>query len=299
MRGLFVDTPAKINLILNITGRREDGYHTLRSVMQTVSLYDRVLVRPTEGGGIVIGCNLPWLPRDRRNLAWRAAESFFVAAGIPCPGIAIHIKKSIPVGAGMAGGSTDAAAVLRILAALYSDALPDERLMELALSLGADVPFCMRGGAMLAEGIGEELTPVPSMPDCPIVICKPPISVSTKRAYELVDAYRDAPPPYPIEPLLAAMHSGDAAGVARALGNTMEAPLFAERPRIGEIKAQLLSLGAQGAVMSGSGSAVLGIFEHDTAARHAEAELKKRWREVFRVRPVAQLEPVRRETGNH
>lgn len=296
MRGMFVDTPAKINLILNITGKREDGYHTLESVMQTVSLYDRVLIRPAKESGLTLGCNLPWLPRDRRNLAWRAAEAFFTAAELPCPGLEIHIKKCIPVGAGMAGGSTDAAAVLRILSALYPDALAMPQLMELALSLGADVPFCMRGGAMLAQGIGEALTQVAPMPDCAIVLCKPPFSVSTKRAYELIDR-REPPSARPIAQLLSAMEAGDVLRVAQALGNTMEPALFAERPRIAEIKERLLSLGAQGALMSGSGSAVFGIFAEENAARAAEAELKKHWREVFRVRPVAKLDPVRAESA--
>ncbi len=286
MRTLSANAYAKINLTLNITGRREDGYHTLESVMHTVSLCDRVLLRQSRSGCITLGCNLPYLPRDGRNLAVRAAEGFFAAAGFRNPGLEIHIKKVIPVGAGMAGGSTDAAAVLRLLDRMYRHPLSRNRMDELALSLGADVPFCMRRGAALAAGIGEELSPAPPLPDCHLVICKPPVPVSTKRAYGLLDECAALEHP-PAAAMLSALEKANLRSVCAALGNSFQTPIEEDKPVIGDIRRVLLAQGAMGALMSGSGSAVFGIFEELKPAQNAAAALRTRFRDVFLVKPVS------------
>ena len=175
---------AKINLTLDVTGRRDDGYHTVKMVMQSVTLHDTVKVEITHGEkkprGIVLSCNLPYLPLDEHNLAYRAADLFYQQTGTLLETCEIHIEKRIPVAAGLAGGSTDAAAVLRALNTLHETGLTDDELCEMGLKLGADVPYCLRGGTMLAEGIGEELTALSPMPHCWVVLCKPPFAVFTK-----------------------------------------------------------------------------------------------------------------------
>ena len=263
MRVLTGNAYAKINLTLDVAGVRSDGYHELETIMHTVSLCDRIVVRRSLQKGITLGCNLPYVPRDGRNLAVQAAEVFFAAAGIENTGIEIHMKKNIPVGAGMAGGSTDAAAVLRMLNRMYGNPLPRRRLSDLALSLGADVPFCL-------------------------VICKPPVSVSTKRAYALIDRYAGLAHP-PAAPMLEALERKDLRGVCAALGNSFQAPVEAERPVVGEVRRALLESGAMGALMSGSGSAVFGIFRCERHALRAAETLKKRFRETFVARPIGQI----------
>lgn len=288
MRTLTGNAYAKINLTLDVTGVRADGYHDLESVMHTVSLCDRIVVRQSRTRGILLGCNLPYIPRDGRNLAVRAAEAFFDAAGIADAGLEIHMKKNIPVGAGLGGGSADAAAVLGLLNKMYGRPLALPRLYEIGLSLGADVPFCMRGGAALAKGIGEQLSAAPVMPDCRLVICKPPVSVSTKRAYALLDQSGQLIHP-PASPMLDALRAGDLQAVCAALGNSFQTPVETEKPVIGEIRRLLLQKGAMGALMSGSGSAVFGIFAQEALAQTAADALRTRFRETFVVRPLAKV----------
>ena len=179
-----VHARAKINLTLDVTGQREDGYHTVQMVMQSVALHDEVKVTVTHGEkkprGIILTCDLPYLPVDERHLAYRAAELFYKETGTLLETCEIHIEKRNPIAAGLAGGSSDAAAVLRALAALHATGLTDDELCSIGLKLGADVPYCLRGGTMLAEGIGEELTALAPMPHCWVVLCKPPFAVPTK-----------------------------------------------------------------------------------------------------------------------
>ncbi len=279
---------AKINLTLDVTGQRGDGYHTIETVMHTVSLYDRVLVRRREEPGIVLSCNLPYLPRDGRNLAVRAAQAFLLAAGLGGQGLDICIKKRIPVGAGLAGGSTDAAAVLRVLDRMYGSPIPYPDLLELALSLGADVPFCMKGGAAVARGIGELLQDAPALPECWIVLCKPPVSVSTRAAYALLDGWGELEHPA-AAPAVDALERGDLRGLCKALGNSFQQPIEKEKPIILKIRQELLRSGAQGALMSGSGSAVFGIFEDQAAAREAARRLSGRYRDTHLAQPVARI----------
>lgn len=268
---------AKINLTLDVTGRRADGYHTVEMVMQSVGLHDDVTVRPA--GGISLTCSRPDLPTDSGNLAFRAAELFFRETGA-AGGCAIHIEKRIPVAAGLAGGSTNAAAVLRALNALYGAGLSDDALCAMGLKLGADVPFCLLGGTMLAEGIGEKLTRLPAAPRGCAVLCKPPFAVSTKAVYEAIDSV--ALPERPdTAGMLRAIEAGDWHGVCARLSNVMEMVTAEHHPEIGEIRRVLLDCGADGARMSGSGPTVYGLFSSKTAAETAVQRLKPRFADTF------------------
>lgn len=268
---------AKINLTLDVTGKRQDGYHTVKMVMQSVSLHDDITVTLTdEGEGFWLENNLPYLPSDDRNLAMRAAKRFYQAAGVRNPGTRIEIIKRIPVAAGLAGGSTDAAAVLSALDNLHNTALGMEKLCALGLTLGADVPYCLRGGTMLAEGIGEVLTPLPPMPDCDVVLCKPPFSVSTAAVYAEMNGGDLSPRP-DTAGILHALEAGDYKGVCHRLYNVMEPVTGGKHPEIQEIRNTLLSCGADGAVMSGSGPTTYGLFSSQSAAQKAYDALIKRY----------------------
>ena len=279
-----VQARAKINLTLDVTGRRADGYHTVRMVMQSVALHDTIRVAVTQGErkprGILLTCNLPYLPVDERNLAYRAAELFYQETDALPGTCEIHIEKRIPMAAGLAGGSSDAAAVLRALAALHNVCLTDDELCAMGLKLGADVPYCLRGGTMLAEGIGEELTALSPMPHCWVVLCKPPFAVSTKDAYREMDevSIRRRPD---TKGMIRALEKGDYHGVASRLSNVMELVTATKRRQIGEIKAFLTENGADGTLMSGSGPTVYGLFSDEGRARTAAKMLSRRFADTF------------------
>lgn len=277
---------AKLNLYLGIHGLREDGYHELETVFQAIDLCDLVAVSLHHRGGISLRCNLPYLPTDGRNLAVRAAETFFRTAGMENPGLNINIKKVIPVGAGMAGGSTDAACVLRLLNRAFGMPLCDKKLAEAALSLGADVPFCIHGGTALARGVGEKLQTLAPMPDCFFVVAKPNFSVATKDAFQLYDSQPDGNCP-DSGALLAALERGELKAVAGNLYNGLEGPVGGEKPLIFRLREALLQNGALGARMTGSGSAVFGIFETGDQAHLAASRVKRLCRDVFVCRPLA------------
>lgn len=277
---------AKLNLYLGIHGLREDGYHELETVFQAIDLCDLVAVSVHRQGGISLRCNLPYLPTDGRNLAVKAAEAFFRAADLENPGLNINIKKIIPVGAGMAGGSTDAACVLRLLNRAFGMPLCDKKLAETALALGADVPFCLRGGTALAKGVGEKLKVLKPMPDCFFVVAKPNFSVATKDAFQLYD--RQPAQRYPASAaLLEGLERGDLQGVADHLYNALEGPVGGEKPLILRLRESLLENGALGARMTGSGSAVFGIFETQEQADLAASQARQLCRSVFVCRPLA------------
>lgn len=280
----MIEARAKINLTLDVTGRRDDGYHTVKMVMQTVRLHDAVKVTVTHGEkkpqGIRLTCNLPYLPVDSRNLAYRAAELFYETTGTLLETCDIAIEKRIPVAAGLAGGSTDAAAVLRALDALHETGLSDEELCAMGLKLGADVPYCLRGGTMLAEGIGEELSPLPAMPHCYVVLCKPPFGVSTKEVYEQLDEIELEQRP-DTDGIIRALEKGDFAGVCRRLHNVMEDVTAKKRRQIAEIRAFLTENGADGTLMSGSGPTVYGLFSDENRARTAAKMLRHRFSDTF------------------
>lgn len=274
MKSMTREAKAKINLTLDVTGKRPDGYHTVKMVMQTVALHDDVTVSLNADGGFYLKNNLPYLPCDDRNLAMRAAKLFYEVTDVPNSGTRIEINKRIPVAAGLAGGSTDAAAVLCALDALHGTALGVERLCEIGVKLGADVPYCIRGGTMLAEGIGEELTALPPMPRCFVVLCKPPFSVSTAGVYAEMNGGNVSPRP-DTAGMLHALAEADYAGVCHRLYNVMEPVTGGHHHEIAEIRDTLLSCGADGAVMSGSGPTTYGLFRTRETAEAAYRMLKK------------------------
>ena len=276
---------AKLNLYLGVSAQRADGYHDLCTVFQTIDVCDQVSVSVHDRGGISLKCNWPYLPTDGRNLAYRAAELFFAHSGKENPGIYINIKKVIPVGAGMAGGSSNAAAVLRLLNRAFGYPLSKKELLALGLQLGADVPFCLVGGTMLAEGVGEKLSPLPDMPACGIVVCKPNFSVATKKAYELFDAYAVQPEPG-ADAMKEALQQGDLQGLCDGIFNSLEAPVAAQYPAIADLVQRLQSLGAMGARMTGSGAACFGIWTTVEEAEAAAEEMRKYCPTVFVTTPV-------------
>lgn len=251
---------AKLNLTLDILRRRDDGYHDLQMVMQSIDLADDLEITPAQGTGSM-STTLSYLPSDGRNLAQIAAQAFREATGSALQ-VDIAIRKRIPVCAGMAGGSSDAAAVLRAMDALAGTGLTPGRLAEIGQNVGSDVPYCVLGGTALAEGRGEALTPLPPLPPCHIVVCKPPFPISTPQLFSRVDVRRIARRPDTVG-LLTALRAGDLVEVARRMYNVFEDVLEPRRQNeIGAIKAALIDCGALGASMTGSGPTVFGLFDH-------------------------------------
>lgn len=278
-----VSAPAKINLTLDITGKRADGYHTVDMIMQSLSLYDTVTVTSAREPGIKITCSNEEIPCDEHNTAFKAAE-LFLRKVQKDEGAAISIHKQIPKEAGLAGGSSDAAAVLLALNKIHGEPLTLDKLCELASLVGTDVPFCLYGGTMHATGTGTQLQTVYSLPDCFIVLVKPPIGVSTKEAYRLCDSRAYGLQPHS-EQMLLHLKNGNIHDVARALYNEFEQVLCLEP--VAEIKEMLLRFGAGGACMSGSGPTVFGIFTNEQKAYECAHALTKKYREIFVLRPVA------------
>ena len=277
---------AKINLSLDVTGTRPDGYHEMRMIMQSVDLCDDVKISLTQTGEIRIRTNFRFLPSDGRNIAVKAARAFFDAVGEKKAGADITLKKRIPVCAGLGGGSSDAAAVLRALNFMTGAKLPPERLEELGAGLGSDVPFCVRGGTQLAEGRGEKLKALPKLPDCAVVICKPSFSVSTPELFRRVDSRRGHNHP-DTEGMIASIEHGELRGVTQRLYNVFEDVPGRHRSAAAEIKSRLLDLGAMGTVMSGTGPSVFGVFEDFEQAERTRKVLSQRWRDCFAARPAA------------
>lgn len=286
MRELTLNAPAKINLTLDILRRRSDGYHDLRMVMQTVSLYDRVTVHAETGTGrMEVRTNMAELPNGLDNLAGKAARAFFDATGLENSGLEIAIEKWIPVCAGLAGGSTDGAAVLKALKQLLLPELPEKALEEIGARVGSDVPFCIRGGTALAEGRGELLTTLPAMPDGRIILCKPAFGISTPELFQRVQV--EALPFHPnTEGMRSALAMGNLKMVARLAGNVFETVLTAEREEISAIKTILLDAGALTAAMTGSGPTVFGIFDDEKKALAAEKLLRVHYPQTYLTQPV-------------
>ncbi|MEA4823087.1 MAG: 4-(cytidine 5'-diphospho)-2-C-methyl-D-erythritol kinase [Clostridiaceae bacterium] len=276
-----IEAPAKINLTLEVLGRRPDGYHELRMVMQSVSLCDTVTVTLGQPGGeILLTTDSPVIPTDSKNLAYRAAKYFFDVLTLPPIGVTINITKRIPVTAGLAGGSTDAAAVLRALNELTGMRLPAEQLAALSLPLGADVPFCVHGGTMLAEGVGEKLTPLASLPACAILLCTPDIPSPTAQVFSRYDA--SVPSVHPDTPaMLQAIVKRDLDKIAAYVSNALEPVVSVLHPEIAEIQGIMRRNHALGTAMSGSGSSVFGMYREKRAAQAAYAILKPRFRNTF------------------
>lgn len=264
---------AKINLGLDVIGRRENGYHDVRMIMQTVFLYDVVQMEKTKEEGIFLTTNLFYLPNDQNNLAYRAAqmlkEEFHLQGGIK-----IALNKRIPVSAGLAGGSSNAAAVLVGMNIMYDLGLTEKELMERGVKLGADVPYCIMRGTVLAEGIGEILTPLSPFPKCYVLLAKPGINVSTQKVYESLDALEDIKHPN-IDGILSGLDNQDIHQVVSNMGNVLEQVTIARYPVIEKIKMAMKEAGAMNAMMSGSGPTVFGIFEKKADAWKAKELIKE------------------------
>ena len=260
---------AKINLGLDVLRRREDGYHEVKMIMQTIGLHDDLEIRKTKTPGIQVKTNLYYLPTNENNLVYKAAKLLMDESQIQ-DGVSIQLKKRIPVAAGMAGGSSDGAAVLWGINQMYGLGLSMQALMERGVRLGADVPYCIQRGTALAEGIGEKLSVLPPMPKCTILIAKPGISVSTKFVYENLHANDLKPEQHPdVDSMIEAMRQKDLGLLCSRMGNVLETVTIPAYPVINEIKRTMMDNGAIGSMMSGSGPTVFGIFDSPAAAKQA------------------------------
>lgn len=265
---------AKINLGLDVLGRRENGYHDVRMVMQTIYLYDDVFMQKTKEEGIHLETNLFYLPVNENNIAYKAAKLLMDEFQIE-GGVSIRLNKFIPVSAGMAGGSSNAAAVLFGMNRMYQLGLSQQELMERGVKLGADVPYCIMRGTVLAEGIGEELTPLPALPKCYVLIAKPPVSVSTRTVYEKLDALDIVNHPN-IDGILEGLEEQNLEKITANMGNVLEEVTVGDYPVIEKIKKVMKDAGALNAMMSGSGPTVFGIFTDRKSAKQAYAEIRKK-----------------------
>lgn len=266
---------AKINIGLDVLRRREDGYHDVKMIMQTVGIYDQICLNREKTPGIRVKTNLFYLPDNENNLVYKAAKLLMDEFSIE-DGVSIDLNKYIPVAAGMAGGSSDAASVLYGMNKMFSLGLSQDELMRRGVKIGADVPYCIMRGTALAEGIGEILTPLPPMPACFVLVAKPGISVSTKFVYENLHANDLQPEQHPdIDAAIAGIRAGDLKATAQAMGNVLELVTAREYPVIEEIKNFMKKRGALNAMMSGSGPTVFGLFENKTTARNAFYQLRR------------------------
>lgn len=272
MQKIDIKAYAKINLALDVVGTRPDGYHEVRMIMQTINLYDRIELGITAQPGITVKSSLSFLPNDEGNLAYRAAKLFLTETGCES-GVHINILKKIPVAAGMAGGSSDAAAVLLGLNELMSAGFSKKQLSELGVRIGADVPFCILGGTALAEGIGEVLTPLRPFRKGHCLIVKPSFSVSTPWAYSNLKPAEELSHP-DVDRLLEAVEQGDYEALCQGAGNVLESVVIPANPAIRTIKARMRDLGADLALMSGSGPTVFGLFSEHEAAKKAYYDFK-------------------------
>lgn len=267
---------AKINLALDVVGRKENGYHLVKMIMQTVNLYDELtfsLEESKEERNIVVLTNQAELPTDNNNLIYKAAIRMMEQYDLYGK-LTVNLKKHIPIAAGMAGGSTDAAATIHAVNELFHLGLGVEKLCELGVKIGADVPYCIMGGTMLAEGIGEELSVLPAPPQATLLIAKPEFGVSTQYVYKQID--REGIEVHPdVDGMIEAMRLQSLSGICERLGNVLENVTEKENPSIAELKKMMLEYGAMGSLMSGSGPTVFGIFEHLEQAEVAFSAIRE------------------------
>lgn len=280
MTTLYEGALAKINLTLDVLGKREDGYHDLRSVMQTVSIRDDIEIDVGTGKPWTLTCDKEGIPQDETNLAWKAAKVFCETAKVDPEGIAIRITKRIPAQAGLGGGSADAGAVLRALNRHYGEPFSVYALCELGALVGSDVPFCTLCGTAMAEGRGERLRKLPDIPECFFVVCKPDFSVSTPELYRILDEKAIAKRP-DNRAMENAILAGDLGGIAENLCNVFDPVVTAEHLELNYIKSIMNTYGAVGSQMTGSGSAVFGIFESFEFAAVACNMLKDNYPQIF------------------
>ncbi len=263
---------AKINLGLDVIGKLPDGYHEVKTVMQTVGIYDELTLEKAESG-ITVTTDSDKLPAGEDNLVYKAAklmkEKYHIQEGVK-----IHLKKNIPIAAGMAGGSTDAAAAMKGMSRLFGREADLQEFMKMGVTIGADVPYCIIGGTALAEGIGEKLTPLELAPECYVLVAKPDISVSTKYVYEHLDAVGVKVHP-DIDGMVEAINAGSLQGILDRMGNVLEAVTIPKYPVIDDIKRRMRELGAVNSLMSGSGPTVFGIFLDEDHAQAAMGRLRE------------------------
>lgn len=276
---------AKVNLALDILGTRPDGYHDMRMIMQSISLSDTVTVDTIAEDKFCLHMEGFTPPEGKKTLEQQAADAFFRYIGQPTPGLAVRIEKCTPAYAGLGGGSADVAALLRILRDTYAPDLSTDTLEKIGLTVGSDMPFCVRGGTALAEGRGEILRDLKPLPNCTFVLCKPEFGIPTPSLFARVDGGELIRRP-DIDGMISALEAGNLEGVAARLGNVFEEVLPAEYHEVFEIKRKLLELGALNAAMSGSGPTVFGIFRDRKLAEAAANELKKVWPQTYLAEPV-------------
>ena len=275
---------AKINISLDIVGKREcDGYHLLRMIMQNIDLYDEIEVEKQECG-IILECNKSYVPVDNRNLAYKAAEIFKERYDI-VDGVKINIEKNIPVSAGLAGGSTDAAAVLKVMNKLFNVNATEEELMELGLKLGADIPYCIHGGTALCEGIGEIITPIKPFRDKIVVLVKPAFGVSTKEVYKNFNLEKVKQHPKTAE-IINAIENDDLNFVASNMKNLLENVTLRKHKILIKIKEEMNACGAINSMMSGSGPTVFAFFDDMLKAQRCFEKMKKKYSDVFITRTI-------------
>ena len=277
---------AKLNLSLDVLGKRPDGYHDMKMVMQSITLCDTITVEDNGGQGIRVSSNVGFLPTNEKNLAVAAALRFYESLGRDPRGIDLTLDKSIPVCAGMAGGSSDAAAVLRALNEMEGKPYGLMELAKVGEKVGSDVPYCVLGTTALAEGRGEVLTTLPALPKCWVVVCKPDFPVSTPELFGKIDRCKVRCRP-DTEGIMSALEAGDLEGVARRMYNVFEDVLpERQRARVLDIKNTLIQCGALGANMSGTGPTAFGLFRDENAAKIAYEQLKEQYQETYLAQTV-------------
>ena len=298
MKELKLKARAKINLTLDVTGKRENGYHELEMIMQTLSLYDGITLRPLQKDTIQISCNGAFVPTDSRNLAWKAANLMRHTYHIK-EGVAIDIDKRIPVAAGLAGGSADCAAVLVGMNRLFRLGLSSQRLEELALTMGTDIPYCVRRGTVLATGLGETLENIrPACPFCYVVLAKPPVGVSTAKVYQGLK-WQEIEKHPSAKDMISAIAEGNVEKMGTLLGNVLETVTIPMHPEIHRLKKTMLAKGAAGTLMSGSGPTVFGLFTDLKKAKRTAAIIRRRFhlKEVF-VTQIYNVSEKEKRGGN-
>ncbi len=278
---LVIKCPAKVNLSLDVVNRREDGYHNLRMIMHTVKLFDTLTVTayPSDVTEITLSSNLKFLPVDERNLCFKSAKLFLEKSKL-CARVNIKIQKNIPVGAGLGGGSTDAAGTLLALNTLFDSPFAKPALLDLAKTIGADVPFFIYGGCMLAEGIGEILTPLPALKDAVFLLAKPKYGISTPYVYKNLDIESVCNHP-DIDAAISALRQNDFDKLGSVAGNVLETVVTKEYSEIEQYKQIMNNHGAIYSLMSGSGSTVFGVYKSRKDAETAAKELRKLTKLVY------------------
>jgi|SRR5690625_4108867 len=282
MGKIFEKAPAKINLSLDVLHKRPDGFHEIEMVMTMVDLFDRLELSVLHSDTIIISSQAGYIPLDEKNLAFQAAKLIKERYNVR-QGVYIHLDKRIPVSAGLAGGSSDAAAALRGLNRLWNLNISNEELKQLGAELGSDVPFCVTGGTALAKGRGEQLTPLPSPPPCWVILVKPSVHVSTADVYKRVNTQHLQAEPFTPK-LVEAIHMRDFSRMCHSMGNALEQVTLHRHPQVAHLKTMMQRLGAEGALMSGSGPTVFGLVSKETRARRIYNGLRGFCKNVHVVR---------------